>query len=113
MGAIQGSERKREWEEWSTNVELELLRPFLDRIVPLIDGGFSSPQVQQVIDLANGMPVGQEKSLKFPIVTEGRKSTLGVRLFMDDIGSPDIYLTAESSLCGRISAALEEFMSDL
>jgi hypothetical protein len=112
MSIIERGPRKRQWKEcYSTNLGLDLLRPFLERIVPLIDSGFGSQEVQQVIDLANSMSVSQEKSLKFPIVMEGRKSILGVRLFMDDIASPDIYVVAESSFCGRISTALEE--SDL
>jgi hypothetical protein len=101
------------WEECSTNLELDLLPSFLELIVPLIDSGFGAREAQEVVDLAKSMSVDEERSLKFPIVVGGRKTLLVVRLFMDDVAAPDIYLTTEPSLCARISAALDEFMSGM
>jgi hypothetical protein len=101
------------WEECSTNLELDLLPSFLELIVPLIDGGFTPRETQQVCDMTRGMSVDDEKSLKFPIIVDGKKSLLVVRIFMDDIAAPDIYFTAEPSLCARIRSVLDGFMSGL
>jgi hypothetical protein len=90
-----------------------LVPSFLELIVPLIDAGFTAREAQQVVDLAKRMSVEEEKSLKFPIVVDGKESLLAVRIFMDDIESPDIYLTAEPSLCAGIRSALHEFMSGM
>jgi hypothetical protein len=107
------AQQPNRWEKCSTNLELDLLPSFLELIVPLIDSGFGAHEAQQVVGLARSMSVDEEKSLKFPIVVSGKKSQLVVRLFMDDIAAPDIYLTTEPSLCARISAALDEFMSGM
>jgi hypothetical protein len=97
------------WTECSINVELDLLPSFLELIAPLIDSGFERCEVQRVLDMAKGMFVDEERSLKFPIVVGGRKSFLIVRIFMDDIAAPDIYLTTEPSICKRIYSVLDEF----
>ena len=72
-------------EEWSTNLDLDLLPSFLEAIMPLIDAGFGTPEAQRVFDMAKSMSVDEEKSLTFPIVTDGKDSDLVVRIFMDDI----------------------------
>ncbi len=101
------------WEECSTNLELDLLPSILELIVPLIDSGFGTHEARQVFDMAKGMSVDEEKLLKFPIVVSAGESLLVVRIFMDDIAAPDIYLATEPALCARIRSVLDEFMSGM
>src|SRR6185503_9104095 len=96
-----------ELQESSTNFDMENVRPFLQRISPLIESGFGAAEIQQVCQLAERMEHDAEEELEFPIRYAGRDSLLRIGIFMDDITAPDVYFCAPPARATRIDAEVE------
>ncbi len=77
-------------EEWSTNLDMDDLRPTLERLSKSIDRGFGEKDIGEVCGVAEEMHHDQTKALRFDISAGGQKADLFVVLFMDDIDSPDL-----------------------
>lgn len=95
------------------NFGAENVAPFLDRVSPLIESGFGTHEKKKVLDLLATLQIDDEKELSFAIRYAGAKSTLKVRLFIDDVGAPDVYFFACPPLSIAIQAAMEKFADEL
>jgi hypothetical protein len=99
--------------EFSTSFDLKNVRPFLERLRPIIASGFGGPQIDEVSKLASTLKHDQEQELKFTIQHRGIKTTLRIVVFMDDINSPDVFFFAPESLTARIQEEFEKFAEEL
>ncbi|MGA2404490.1 MAG: hypothetical protein ABSG91_22765 [Syntrophobacteraceae bacterium] len=55
----------------------------------------------------------EEKEMEFRIQFDGRPSTFKVRIFMDDVDTPDAYFFSPSGLSTIIDAEMEQFCEEL
>jgi len=111
MTTLQNNDE--ELQESSTGFDMEHVRPFLQRISPLIESGFGEAEIQQVCQLAESMAHDAEQELEFPIRYAGRANLLRIGIFMDDIDSPDIYFYSPPALAAQIDAEMETFFDEL
>jgi len=95
------------------NFDAENVKPFLDRVTPLVESGFGASEKQQVLDLLASLQVDDEKGLSFAIRYAGKDTTLKVRIFLDDVDAPDVYLFACQPLSIIIQAEMEKFADEL
>src|SRR5688572_28303227 len=88
--SIHSQRGKVDLKESSTNFDSEEVRPFLERLKPLIESGFSDKEILQVQKTLESMKVDEEKELEFPIRYKGQQTVLRVTIFMDDVNAPDL-----------------------
>jgi hypothetical protein len=103
---------KMNLEEASMNFDSENVRPFLERLKPMIEFGFSDNEISQVQKWMDGLKVDDEKELEFPIKYHGEKSVLRVRVFMDDVDSPNVYFFTHPQLAREISQEIGKFAEE-
>jgi hypothetical protein len=94
--------RKVESEETSTNFDYEQVQPFLERIARLIDSGFGSGEIATLMKKAQRLRPEQTYQVVFPITFEGNFAPFHIRVFMDDVDAPDVYLYAPVKLTRQI-----------
>ena len=93
--------------ETSTNFDLEEVRPFLKRLSALVPSGFGASRVTALAKEIKKLKRERTRQFVFPITFEGAAALLGVRVFMDDVGSPDIYFYAPLKLVRQIDREIE------
>jgi hypothetical protein len=108
-----GLPEPEELEEFSTGFDMENVRPFLNRLPPLILSGFGAGQIDQVCALAESLRHDEERELQFPIQFLGKKTVLRIRIFLDDIDAPDLYFLAPAALSTKIGEEFEKFAEEL
>jgi hypothetical protein len=99
--------------EASANFDLENVQPFLERLKPLIESGFSDKEILQLQKSVASMEVDEEKDFEFQIKYNGQSSALKIHVFMDDIESPDIAFFAVPELADKIDEEIQRFFEDL
>ena len=100
-------------EEASMNFDSENVRPFLERLKPLIESGFSDEEILQVQRMMEVLKIDDEKELEFPIRYRGRQTVLRVGIFMDDVNAPDVYFFTDPELAKEIDKEMEKFADEL
>jgi len=108
----QPDEQPEPLQEFSTNFDPEMVRPFLERIQPFIESGFGTQQVEQVCQFVSSTPHDEERSLEFAIRHAGKSAKLQIRVFMDDIDAPDIYFFSPPALSQKIEAEYIQFADE-
>ena len=98
--------------ETSTNFDGSEVKPFLDRLVPLIDSGFAEQQVNQAVEATKSLDVDAEWERTFVIVYRGDRSLLRLYVYMDDIDSPDIHFLSNPGLVAEIAREIETFIEE-
>lgn len=89
-------------EEASMNFNMNNVKPFLQRISPLIESGFSKKEISQVQEKIEKMEPDDEYEVgKFDIVYRDKKTQLIINAFMDSPGAPDIYIFTNPDLATR------------
>lgn len=99
--------------ESSMNFDSENIIPFLKRLKPLIEAGFSDNEILQIQKMLENLKVDEEKELEFPIQYQGEKSILRIKIFMDDIDAPDVYIFTHPKLANEIDKEMDRFMDEL
>jgi hypothetical protein len=99
--------------EASMNFDAENVAPFLERVSPLVESGFGAAEKKKVLDLLASLGIDDEKELSFPIRYAGKTSTMKVRIFLDDVGAPDLYFFVCAPLSIAIQAEMEKFANEL
>lgn len=110
---LSDKEKNMKLEESSMNFDAEYVIPFLERLKPLIEDGFSDREISQVRSLLQNMEVDEEKELEFPIKYKGEQSVLRIEIFMDDIDAPDVYFYTHPKLAEEIDKEFEKFADEL
>jgi hypothetical protein len=95
--------------ETSTNFDLKEVRPFLKRLSALVDSGFGVAQVNVIAREIKKLKRERNRQYAFPISFEGAAALLGIRVFMDDVDSPDLYFYAPLKLMRQIDKEIESF----
>jgi hypothetical protein len=99
--------------ETSGNFDLENVRPFLERLKPFIESGFSDKEIGQIQKYVESMEVDDERDFEVPIKFKGQSSVLKIHVFMDDIESPDIAFLAVPELADKIDEEMKRFFEEL
>lgn len=104
--------KKQELHEFSTNFDADMVRPFLERVQPLIESGFGAAEIERVCQLVATLPHDQERTLEFQVRHAGAVTPLQIHVFMDDIASPDIYFFTSAALAQQIDAECERLATE-
>ena len=107
-----GCKQKEHLTEFSTNFDSDMVRPFLERIQPVIESGFGSAEVERVCHVVATLPHDEERDLEFQIRHAGKSGTLRIHVFMDDIAAPDIHFFAPPDVKQKIEAEFHRFAQE-
>jgi hypothetical protein len=99
--------------EASSNFELSDMEPFFNTLKPLFDDGFGPTQVLEIKNFAEKIPVEQEAEKMFQVKFEGEKTQIFVKIFMDDIDAPDVYVFAPKKLADSVQKKMTEYSEKL
>jgi hypothetical protein len=102
----------KELREFSTNFDSEMVRPFLERIVPFFASGFGSDEIERVCQVVATLPHDEERTIEFKIRHAGEEAELSVHVFMDDVDSPDIYFFGPGGLTKQIEEEFGRFAKE-
>lgn len=98
--------------EASMNFDLEDLEPFLREMAGKLDG-FGSRDVETIVKGVHSMAVDDEVEWRFSVRRDGRGVPLVVRVFLDDVDAPDLFLFSDAALAGELQADLRAFSERL
>jgi hypothetical protein len=98
--------------EASTNLDLKHLEPLLVRIIPLIESGFSTQEVRQVVAATKAMKVEDAKKFSFSIRFQGSSSSLDIQVEMDDVDAINVYFFGVPELAEKISKEIKRFSDE-
>jgi hypothetical protein len=89
-------------EEWSSNLDMDDLRPTLEKLSKCIDNGFGQKEIDEVCGVAEEMHHDQTRALKFSISAAGQKADLFIVIFMDDIDAPDLAIHSAPAVIRKL-----------
>jgi len=93
--------------ETSANFDFEELAPFLKRISRHITSGFKAPQISALLKKVRRLKPDKDADFVFPIKFQGDLCPFYIRVFMDDISSPDVSLYAPVKLTRLIEKEMK------
>jgi hypothetical protein len=99
--------------ESSMNFDLKNLRPFLQRITPLVEEGFTNSDIESLMATVNTMKSDDQKDFEYLITHNGQKTTLKLSIVMDDIDSPDVCFFSNAALTNDIDKEMKKFATEL
>lgn len=91
-------------EEWSLNLDLNDLKPTLEKLGKCVEDGFGAKEMAEVVGVADEMKHNQTKFFCFPIVLDDRETELWLEIFMDDIDSPDLAIHSSPKVIREFSS---------
>lgn len=101
-------------EEASMNFDMDKVKPFLQRISPFIESGFSKKEINQVQEKIEKMEPDNEYEVgRFDIVYRDKKTQLIINAFMDSPEAPDIYIFTDPDLANQIQEEMIKFADEL
>lgn len=96
--------------EVSMNFDLDQVEVFLHRIISLIDSGFGEHDVNPTMASIDHMKMEEEREVCHSIIRyKGEKMLFNIRVFMDDVDAPDLYIFTQKSLAEAINNLMYEF----
>jgi hypothetical protein len=101
-----------ELKEVSANFDLKNIEPFLNRITPLVQSGFSTEQISQILKGVVELKKDQEKKFEYRITYQNKSMPLKIKVVMDDLDSPLVYLFSEPVLADRINDEMHKFFQE-
>ena len=114
MISCKGKNKKNpsEVKEVSTEIDLEYFSPFLHRIIPLIDNGFSDSEIDLLLNEFNKLKHDEEKQIVFKIKYNGTESIMKFNLVKEDVDTVLFYLFTIDDLSEKIDKKLFEFFEE-
>lgn len=97
-----------ELSEVSMNFDLEDLEPLLREIAGKWDG-FGAAEVEAVLNDVRSMDVDDEREWRFTVRRNGRDVPLVLRVFLDDVAAPDLYLLSVADVAEQLQRDLGAF----
>lgn len=97
--------------EASTNLDLELLGPFIERVSSLVTG-FGTAEVAEALEVFEDLEMKEERERAFQVQYGGETMPLVVRIFKSDEDAPDIAFFAPPSLVEEINKLMEAFCEE-
>jgi hypothetical protein len=95
--------------ETSSNFDTSEASRFLKRISALIPTGFTSAHAGRIAREMKKLKPESSHQYVFQIRFERSDALLGIRVFMDDVDAPDLYVYAPLKLVRKIDKELEKF----
>lgn len=92
------------FEEWGLNLDLNDLKPTLEKLGRCVNYGFGVKEIAEVVGVANEMKHDQTKFFCFPIISGDRETELWLEIFMDDIDSPDLAVHSKPEVIRKFSS---------
>jgi len=99
--------------EASMNFDSDQVRPFLERVKPMIESGFGDGEIAQVLQMMEGLKVDEEKEMELSIRYRGKQTVMRIDIFMDDINAPDMAFHTDPELAKEIDTAMKDFADEL
>lgn len=94
--------------EASANFDTSEVSRFLKRLSKFVKSGFSSAQATRLSrEMKKLKPEGSHQYV-FPIRFEGSDALLGIRVFMDDVDAPDLYIYGPLKFVRMVDKELEK-----
>lgn len=100
------------WPGFSTSFDSVTVRPFLERIQPLIEAGFGPAEIEQVGQVVATLAPDQEQALEFQIRHAGSNARFQIRVVMGDIEAPDLYFFSPPALTRQIGSEFMRFAKE-
>lgn len=100
-------------EEASMAFDSEHVEPFLKKISPFFDSGFSEEQITKIVMEMKKLKIGRETELRFKPTYKGNPTTLKVGIFMDDVDAPDLYFYSTPELAEWLQNELESYGEEI
>ena len=97
--------------EASMNFDLVGLEPFLLQVATGLEG-LSREDVTTLTAEVREMDVEEEREWVFDVRHEGTPAKLRVRVFMDDVDAPDLYLFTRPELAAELQEKLIVFAEE-
>jgi hypothetical protein len=94
----------------SCNLAPKDLPNLLRSIKPLIERGYSDPEIQALQRLADATPVKQTGVKTFPVSYEGKDATLRVEVKKDDVDELEIWFITQKELAAEIQKKMRELI---
>jgi hypothetical protein len=109
--------QERKMQQWiykegeaSTEFELYMLPTFLQRVIPLVESGFSNLQVELLQQSAATLAVDEEADFKFQVQYQGHIIPFHVKIFIDDIECATLYFFTAKELAEKIGREMDSCM---
>jgi hypothetical protein len=99
--------------EFSTDFDIEWVRPFLDRIQPFIDSGFGPPQIEVIQQVVATMRWDESTAFQFRIHYADKDALLMVNVYKEDVDTVTIWFYAPPTLCKQIEEEMMRFAEEL
>lgn len=91
--------------EWSVNLDAADLEEALGVVGSAFEEGIGSPEIREVVAVADAMKVDEQRQFRFAVHIGGRSTEVWLGLLMGDEEAPDLYLFARSDDVSRVDAA--------
>lgn len=99
--------------EASASLDAGDLPAVLSAIVPLIERGFASAQVAELVQLAKSMKIDEERDRTFSIAYKGQSARLRVVLHCDDTDNFELFFFTHPDLAQQIHERIRRVMEQL
>ncbi len=97
-------------EEVSTEIDLRNFKPFLARIIPLIDSGFTNSEIDTIFDEFQNLERDTENNYNFKIKYNGIESIMKINVVKEDSDIVGLFIFSIPNLSDKINENLSEFM---
>ena len=99
--------------EATMSFDTSTVRPFLERLETLLEDGFGDPEIQDVMEVIDSLAVDDETEVRYEVLFAGESLPLRIRVFMNDIDSPDIGFVTSPDLVDRIQEEMHEYEEEI
>jgi hypothetical protein len=109
---LHHNEESQELHESSTSFDLPDLKPFLQRLLPHVTGGYTQDIIDHLTQLSEHMKHEDERSLDYEVIYQGNRIPLKIGLFKDDLNEVTVYFHTTKSLSDFIDSEMETFFAE-
>jgi len=95
-------------EDTSANLDAEQVEPLCKRIATFIDAGFGETEIDALVKKLQRLKPDGTYQVVYSITYKGTLCPVRVRVFMDDVDSPDIHFFAPLGLARRIDREFQQ-----
>jgi hypothetical protein len=106
-------QRQAQLQEASANFDIEDVKPFLARVVALIDSGFTTADARALAERIAQQPIDSEREYRYTVLADGAHTELHIVAFMDDVDAPDIAFLTHAKLAAKIDAAMQQYFDEV
>jgi hypothetical protein len=99
--------------EASMSFDTSAVKPFLQRLENLLEDGFGDPEIQDVMEVIDSLAVDDETEVRYDVTFAGEELPLRIRVYMNDIDSPDVGFITAPDLADRIQEEMAEYAEEM